>query len=130
MMEVLPDVDVSYDPAKPLRLAAVVHIFYEDMTDELMDRLVMLPDVFDLFITTTDQKKADAIQAVLDRRADAKVAHSEIRILPSNRGRDLSAFFIACRDVLEVGRYDLIVKIHSKKTVQDSYNAGRYFKYQ
>ena len=130
MMEVLPDVDVSYDPANPLRLAAVVHIFYDDMTDELMDRLVMLPESFDLFITTTDQVKADAIQAVLDRRADAKVAHSEIRILPSNRGRDLSAFFIACRDVLEPGRYDLIVKIHSKKTVQDSYNAGRYFKYQ
>lgn len=130
MIEVLPDVDVSYDAANPLRLAAVVHIFYEDMTDELLDRLVMLPDSFDLFITTTDQAKADAIQAVLDRRADAKVAYSEIRILPSNRGRDVSAFFITCRDVLEVGRYDLIVKIHSKKTVQDSYNAGRYFKYQ
>lgn len=130
MMEVLPDVDVSYDPAKPLRLAAVVHIFYEDMTDELLDRLVMLPEKFDLFITTTDQSKADAIRAIMDRRADEKVANTEIRILPSNRGRDLSAFFIGCRDVLEVGRYDLIVKIHSKKTVQDSYNAGRYFKYQ
>ncbi|MGA1827650.1 rhamnan synthesis F family protein [Microbacterium sp.] len=130
MMEVLPDVDVSYDPAKPLRLAAVVHIYYEEMTDELLDRLVMLPEKFDLFVTTTDQTKADAIRTILDQRADAKVAHSEIRILPSNRGRDLSAFFIECRDVLEVGRYDLIVKIHSKKTVQDSYNAGRYFKYQ
>ncbi len=40
-----------------------------------------------------------------------------MRILPSNRGRDLSAFFIACRDVLKDGRYDLVVKIHSKKTV-------------
>lgn len=130
MMEVLPDVDVSYDPAKPLRLAAVVHIFYEDMTDELIDRVVMLPDHFDLFITTTDDEKASAIRAVLDRRSEDKIAHWEVRVLPSNRGRDLSAFFIACRDVLEVGRYDLIVKIHSKKTVQDSYNAGRYFKYQ
>ena len=130
MMEVLPDVDVSYDPSKPLRTAAVVHIFYEDMTDELMDRLVMLPDTFDLYITTTSQEKADAIRAVLDRRADDKVGHSEVRILPSNRGRDLSAFFIACRDVLEVGRYELVVKIHSKKTLQDSFNHGRYFKFQ
>ncbi|MBD3942017.1 hypothetical protein IF188_09950 [Microbacterium sp. NEAU-LLC] len=130
MMEVLPDVDVSYDPGHPLRLAAVAHIFYEDMTDELLDRLVMLPSAFDLFITTTDDEKAAHIQAVLDQRADEKVARSEIRVLPSNRGRDLSAFFIACRDVLEPGRYDLVVKIHSKKTVQDSYNAGRYFKYQ
>ena len=103
MMEVLPDVDVSYDKTKPLRLAAVVHLFYEEMTDELMDRLVMLPEKFDLFITTTDQDKADAIRAILDRRADEKVAHCEIRILPSNRGRDLSAFFIACRDVLDAG---------------------------
>lgn len=130
MMEVLPDVDVSYDPARPLKTAAVVHIFYEDMTDELLDRLVMLPDSFDLYITTTDEAKKSVIEETLARRADDKIAHSEVRILPSNRGRDLSAFFIACRDVLEVGRYDLIVKIHSKKTVQDSYNAGRYFKYQ
>ncbi|MDW4573373.1 rhamnan synthesis F family protein [Microbacterium sp. M3] len=130
MMEILPDVDVSYDPSAPLRLAAVVHIFYEEMTDELLDRLVMLPEQFDLFITTTDAEKSAAIQEVVDRRADEKVARYEIRILPSNRGRDLSAFFIACRDVLEVGRYDLVVKIHSKKTVQDSYNAGRYFKFQ
>ncbi len=35
---------------------------------------VMLPDEFDLFITTTDQGKADEIQVILDRRADAKVA--------------------------------------------------------
>lgn len=130
MMEVLPDVDVSYDPSKPLRTAAIMHVFYEDMTDELMDRLVMLPDAFDLYITTTSQEKADAIRGVLDRRDDEKVGHSEVRVLPSNRGRDLSAFFIACRDVLEVGRYDLVVKIHSKKTVQDSYNHGRYFKHQ
>ncbi|MDF2506659.1 MAG: lipopolysaccharide biosynthesis protein [Microbacterium sp.] len=130
MLEVLPDVDVSYDGENPLRIAAIVHIFYEDMTDELMDRLVMLPSDFDLFVTTTDEEKAAVISATLERRADARVAHTEVRVLPSNRGRDLSAFFIGCRDVLEVGRYDLVVKVHSKKTVQDSFNAGRWFKLQ
>ncbi len=127
MLEVLPDVAVGYDPDAPMRIAAIVHIFYEDMTDELLDRLVMLPSALDVYITTTDQGKADAIRAVLDRRKDARIAKSEIRILPSNRGRDLSAFFIACRDVLLSDEYDLVVKIHSKKTVQESYNAGRYF---
>jgi len=128
--EILPDVDVSFDHAAPPRVAAVVHIYYEEMTDELMDRLAYLPVGFDLFITTTSQKKARAIQEILDGRADVKVGHREIRILPSNRGRDLSAFFIECRDVLTPGRYDLIVKIHSKQTVQGSFNAGRYFKLQ
>jgi len=108
----------------------VVHLFYEEMTDELMDRLVMLPTSFDLFVTTTDATKAEYIRAVLRRRSDELVAHSEVRVLPSNRGRDLSAFFIGAKDVLEPGRYDLVVKIHSKKTVQESFNAGRYFKLQ
>ncbi|MDQ1204246.1 rhamnan synthesis F family protein [Microbacterium sp. SORGH_AS_0862] len=130
MLEILPDVDVSFDRDNPPRIAAAVHIFYEEMTDELMDRLVMLPVPFDLFITTTDDAKADRIREVLDRRGDEKVSSKEVRVLPSNRGRDLSAFFIGSKDVLEPGRYDLVVKIHSKQTVQSSFNAGRYFKLQ
>jgi len=130
MLEILPDVDVSYDPSNPLRLAAIIHIFYEDMTDELLDRAVLLPSPVDVYITTTDAEKAATIETIIRERADERIARSEVRVLPSNRGRDLSAFFIACRDVLRSGAYDLIVKIHSKKTVQDSFNAGRYFKLQ
>lgn len=130
MLEVLPDVDVSYDATRPFRIAAIVHVFYEDMTDELVDRLVMLPSDFDLFITTTDDAKAQEINAILDRRGDEKVRRREVRVLESNRGRDLSAFFVGCRDVLLRDDYDLIVKLHSKKTVQQSYNAGRMFKRQ
>ncbi|WP_454116625.1 rhamnan synthesis F family protein [Microbacterium aurum] len=130
MHEILPDADVAFDAENPPTLAAVVHIYYEEMTDELLDRLVMLPVPMDLYITTTSEAKAAAIRAVIDRRADEAFTHIDIRILPSNRGRDLSAFFIACRDVLEPGRYDLVVKIHSKQTVQNSFNSGRYFKLQ
>lgn len=127
MLEVLPDIDVSYDPERPFRIAALVHIFYEDMTDELMDRLAMLPSDYDVYITTTDHGKAAAISGILDGRSDPRMRHREVRVLPSNRGRDLSAFFIGCRDVLRSGAYDLIVKLHSKKTAQQSFNAGRIF---
>lgn len=128
MLEVLPDVDVSFDPTRPPRVVATVHIYYEDMTDELLDRLVMLPVPFDLVVTTTSDEKAEVIREAIERRAEERVASVDIRVLPSNRGRDVSAFLIACKDVLEPGRYDLVVKIHSKKTAQDSFNAGRYFK--
>lgn len=130
MMEVLPDVDTSYDASRPFRIAAVVHIFYEQMTDELLDRLILLPGEFDLFVTTTDAERARIITEVIERRADRSVRKHEVRVLPSNRGRDVSAFFIGARDILASDDYDLVVKIHSKKTVQDSYNAGRYFKLQ
>ena len=130
MLEVLPDVAETYDPDRPLRIAAIVHIFYEDMTDELLDRVAMLPSAYDAYITTTDESKATHIRAVIAGRADPLLRRSEVRVLPSNRGRDLSALFIGCSDVLRSGAYDLIVKVHSKKTVQQSHNAGLFFKRQ
>ena len=60
MLEILPDVDLGYDASKPMRIAAAVHIFYDDMTDELLDRVAMLPSAYDLYVTTTDDEKADA----------------------------------------------------------------------
>ena len=53
-----------------------------------------------------------------------------MRVVASNNGRDQSAFLIGCRDVLASGGYDLVVKLHSKKTPQDAANAGRNFKRQ
>jgi len=127
MLEVLPDEDVSYDLDRPFRIAAIVHVFYEDMVDELLDRVAMLPSAYDVYMTTTDEDKAKVIREAVQRRDDDRIGRWEVRVLPSNRGRDLSAFFIGCRDVLRSGAYDLIVKIHSKKTVQQSFNAARYF---
>jgi lipopolysaccharide biosynthesis protein len=130
MLEILPEVETSYDRTRPMRIAATVHIFYDDMTDELLDKLVTLPTGFDLYVTTTEERKAAIIREVIERRADPLIDHFEVRVVPSNRGRDLSAFFIGSRDVLTGGRYDIIVKIHSKKTVQQAPNAGYFFKRQ
>jgi rhamnosyltransferase len=130
MLEVLPHVDVSYDAAHPLRLVAVVHVYYVDLTEELLDRLDLLPQSYDLVITTTDDDKAAEIRRVLAARATTKTARTEVRVLPSNRGRDLSAFFVACHDIITSDDYDLVIKIHSKKTVQQGAAAGEFFKRQ
>jgi lipopolysaccharide biosynthesis protein len=131
MLEILPDVDLGgYDRSRPFRVAATVHIFYEDLTDELLDRLAMLPGPYDLYVTTTDETKAAYIRERIAARADVQVGTSEVRVLPSNRGRDLSAFFIGVRDVVVGGGYDLVVKIHSKKTVQQGAGVGTFFKRQ
>lgn len=130
MLEVLPDIDLGYDAANPLRIAAAVHIFYDDMTDELLDRVAWLPSTVDLFVTTPDAERADRIRARIAERADATIGRSDVRVLPSNRGRDQSAFYVALRDVILSDDYDLIVKIHSKKSVQDGATVGRFFKKQ
>ena len=129
MHEVLPEVDVSYDPSRPFRIAAILHIFYVDMTDELLDRVSHLPPPVDLYITTTDADKAVEIREIVSRRPREGRA-VDVRVLPSNDGRDQSAFLIECRDVVLGGEYDLIVKLHTKKTPQDGFNVGRHFKSQ
>jgi rhamnosyltransferase len=130
LLEIMPDTDISYDKSAPLNLAAIVHVFYEEMTDELLQGVSYLPEPFDLYITTTSEAKAHYIERVLEERADPRIKKYEVRILPSNRGRDLSAFFVACRDVITTGGYDLIFKVHSKKTVQRDAHIGDFFKRQ
>jgi len=124
LLEVLPEVDLGYDRSRPLAVVAVTHIFYPDMTDEILDRLDFLPTGYDLVVTTADEAKREEIQAVLDRRGRA----GEIRVVKSNRGRDISAFFVDCRDVIESDDYDIVVKLHSKKNLQDSRNIAELFK--
>ena len=51
-----------------------------------------------------------------------------MRVVASNRGRDIGAFLVDCNDVLASGKWDIVVKIHSKKSVQDDYNAAQLFK--
>ena len=128
MLEILPEVESGYDESRPFAIAAIVHVFYEDMIDELLDRVTTLPTPFDLYITTTDDAKAEHIRGRVTARNEPLVKSLEIRVLPSNRGRDLSAFFIGVKDVLRRRDYDLIVKIHSKKTVQQGASAGYFFK--
>jgi lipopolysaccharide biosynthesis protein len=128
MLEVLPDVDTSYDPTRPLRIVVIAHVFYVEMTDEMLDRADTLPGDYDLVVTTPDQERADAIREVLVARLP-KGRRYEIRVV-RNEGRDQSAFLIGCRDILLGDEYDLVVKLHSKKTPQDGFNVGRYFKDQ
>ena len=65
--------------------------------------------------------------AAIDRRR-RRAERSRCPGVASNDGRDQSAFLIGCRDILLGDDYDLVVKIHSKKTAQDGYNVGRHFK--
>ncbi len=128
MLEVLSDTVSGYDPAAPLRTLVVAHIFYVEMTDEMLDRADHLPGAYDLIVTTPDPERASRIEEVIARRPSRGT--SRVRVVPSNDGRDQSAFLIGCRPELLSGDYDLVVKIHSKKTPQDGYNVGTHFKRQ
>lgn len=127
--DVLADVDTGYDPERALRIVAILHIFYVDMTDEMLDRVDTLPGAYDLVVTTQDEERAAQIRAIIDARP-REGRNVDVRVVASNDGRDQSAFMVGCRDVLLDGGYDIVVKLHSKKTPQDGFNVGRAFKEQ
>jgi lipopolysaccharide biosynthesis protein len=128
LLEVLPPTPGGYDDEHPLRIVVIAHIFYADLTEEMLDRADHLPGAYDLVITTADQDRADAIREVLAGREVRGAV--QIRVVASNNGRDQGAFLIDCRDVLLEGGYDLVVKIHSKRTPQDAASIGRHFRRQ
>ncbi len=117
LLRVLSPSDDDYDPAAPLRTAVFAHIFYVEMTDEILDRAGYLPGATDLIVTTPDADRARAIEDIIAARN--LPGRTEVRVVASNNGRDQAAFLIGCRDILLSDEYDLVVKIHSKKTPQD-----------
>ena len=125
LSHVLPDVAVGSGSGASLSIAVVMHVFYESMIDEMMDSVGNLPGPFDVYITTTDAGKKEYIERRLAARGREQF---DVRVIESNRGRDITAFLIGCRDVLLDPKYDLILKVHSKKSAQDGFAAGEWFK--
>ncbi|MDQ4215373.1 rhamnan synthesis F family protein [Microbacterium sp. ASV81] len=128
MLEVMPDIDIQYDAESPLRVAVIAHIYYVELTREMIAHCATIPSEYDLYVTTTDDAKAEAIRTIIAEAGDPHLGTVDVRVLPSNRGRDIGAFFVGCADVLRSDDYDVIFKIHSKKTVQEGKNAGDTFR--
>ena len=113
-----------YAAAATQKVLAVAHIFYADMAEEILQRLSVLPKGYYLVATTSNEENQAQIRAVMERYG----VEGEVRVVASNRGRDIGAFLVDCNDVLASGKWDIVVKIHSKKSVQDDYNAAQLFK--
>ncbi|CDJ98890.1 Rhamnan synthesis F [Microbacterium sp. C448] len=129
LVEILPDVDVSYDADNPLRVLVVAHIFYVEMAAEMLRRADYVPGDYELVVTTPDADRARAIEDVI--AANPRHGRSaQVRVLASNDGRDQSAFLIACRDLILQDRHDVLIKIHSKKTPQHGHSVGQHFRDQ
>lgn len=127
MLEVLPGLGSTYDPARPFRIAAVVHVSDLDGVTEILERLRFLPGPYDLFLTTTDGKRATRLQQIVEE-SGVDAASFDVRVTPANRGRDMSDFFVGCRDVLLDDSYDLVVKVHSRRARRKTVNLRRYFR--
>jgi len=115
LTSVLPDVRLRQDaPAPSERIAVCAHVYYTDMLEEILSLTDTIPCGYDFIATTeTEAKKAIIEQTVTGRKNIGKVI---VRVVEQNRGRDMSSLFITCRDLFLEDRYDLVCRLHTKKT--------------
>lgn len=97
------------------RVAAVIHLFYEDLAVEIRSYMANVPVNMDIFISTTDEFKASAIECVFNGWDKGLV---EVRISP-NRGRDIAPKLVTFKDVY--AEYDYVLFIHGKQSPHESF---------
>ncbi|MGX5829214.1 rhamnan synthesis F family protein [Mesorhizobium sp. 43Arga] len=126
LLSVLPDeVTTAHIAEKSFRIAVIAHIFYTEMTAEILAYVENIPAGYDLIVTTDTYEKKAAIETAIagTRGANCVIIH----VVESNEGRDTSALLIACRDYVLKEDYDLVCRVHSKKSPQDGAK-GEQFK--
>ncbi len=91
-------------------VAVVVHLFYLELLDEILDDLDNIVEPFDLYVTTPFEADIPQILAASDRRSrGVKV------MLCRNKGRDVGPFLALYRTGC-LDRYQAVLKLHSKKS--------------
>lgn len=114
-----------YSPIEFERVAVVAHIFYPELTAELISYLKHIPVSYGLFITTDSEDKRKQIQQAI-AASEAEPIETEIRIVP-NRGRDIAPKYIGFADIYQ--RYPAFLHIHSKQSLHagDTYSTWRSY---
>lgn len=108
-------------------IAVFIHAYYAEMMPEFWELIARLPKDSHLFITTASPDNADAIRAFLDAKGWPEEG-ADVRVVEENRGRDMSSLFITWRDVALSGKYEVSLRLHSKRTPQVSRQVGESFK--
>lgn len=106
-------VPLGYRPdvlMRPPRLAVVLHLFHTDLGAELRTALEAIPCPFDIFVSTTDELRADAVRTAFKGWRRGSVT---ARVFP-NRGRDIAPKLVGFRDIYD--DYSLVLFLHSKKS--------------
>ena len=94
------------------KVALLIHLYFEDLFDEMYQYISSMPEYADIYITVGDERKKKKLE---EKFATLPVNKVEV-ILCENRGRDVSAGLIVGKDLMD--KYDYVCFAHDKKTKQ------------
>jgi GT2 family glycosyltransferase/FMN phosphatase YigB (HAD superfamily)/glycosyltransferase involved in cell wall biosynthesis len=101
--------DIQID--SKLKIAVVIHAFYEDLIIELLNYTTHIPVSYDILLSVVSDEGMRIAKDWADKKAFKSIT---IKKVP-NRGRDMAPAFISFKN--EIPHYDLVCKIHSKKSL-------------
>jgi lipopolysaccharide biosynthesis protein len=96
-----------------------LHIYYPDLTEELLRAIESIKRPYQLYISTDSSEKFDLINNVI--KYNGLASQAMIKIV-SNIGRDFGALFLGFSE--EIRRHDICLRIHSKKSTHNSAEFG------
>ena len=111
---------------KNVKIAVQAHVYYEDLIEEMIDKINNIPFKFDLYISTDTNKKKNIIEKYVKK--NTKASYYEILVI-DNKGRDLLPMLIQMRH--KITNYEYFCHIHSKKEDNTEFgNISRDYLYQ
>lgn len=128
LTSVFPDVriDVAGAVDRWGRVAICAHVYYPDMAEELLALGDNIPCPYDFIATTDSLEKKAVIEEAAARHPNVRKAI--VLVMEQNRGRDMSGLFITCRDLFLGDHYDVVCRLHTKKTPHLHTGRGNVFK--
>lgn len=96
------------------KIAVLAHIYYAELSEYCEKYIKNFSPDCDLYITTSHEENVKKIEEVFSHSNHKNFV---IRVI-ENRGRDVSALLVACKDVILNGNYDYICFMHDKKMPQ------------
>lgn len=110
-----------------MKILVILHLYYAELINDLLCYIENIPCEYDLVITTSDIKNKEyLLKNELLKKSNAK--NIDVRVVQENRGRDMSSLLITCQDLVLNEKYDLICRLHSKKSPQAGFGMSEHFK--
>lgn len=90
-------------------MAVIIHLHYEDTVDKYFNYICNIPMNVDVYISVSEEKTKLRIEENMERYhlQNCRIVEKK------NRGRDISALLVACREIAM--RYEYICFLHDKK---------------
>ncbi len=91
--------------------AVIIHLFYEEMVTKASQYIEKIPNGVDVYVISP---KNEILMGLNEKCKNKRVT----MISKPNRGRDIAALLISCRDI--VFKYRFICFLHDKRAIKDA----------